>query len=313
MKSHLGTRFSLVDLALIFTAAVWGINVVVVKIALQSFDPIVFNSLRFGLASILSWALLMITEPKSRPRREDLFTLGYLGILGHTLYQVLFIYGISFTTAGNTSLLLATMPVWVAMFSVLMAMDTVRITTWLGLACSVIGILLVVLGSGKALGFARETLRGDLMIIAGTLLYAIYTIRSKPLLAHYTPLQVSTYTMTSGTLVLALVAAPTLVKTNLAIVPAAAWGALLFSGVFAIVVGYYIWNSGVKILGPARTAIYSNLSPVVAMLAGWAFLSEILTLRQFAGAAFIVLGLLVARMQGRPRPISQVLNRNETT
>lgn len=306
MKSKVSTRFSLVDLALIFTAAVWGVNVVVVKIALQSFDPIVFNSLRFALAAILSWALLLITEPGARPRREDLFTLGYLGILGHALYQVLFIYGISFTTAGNTSLLLATMPVWVAIFSVLMAIDTVRMTTWVGLACSIIGILLVVLGSGKALGFARETLQGDLMIIAGTLLYAVFTIRSKPLLAHYTPLQVSTYTMTSGTLVLALVATPTLAKSNLAIVPLAAWGALLFSGVFAIVMGYYIWNSGVKILGPARTAIYSNLSPVVAMLAGWAFLAEVLTLRQFSGAAFIIIGLMVARMKSsRPASLAE--------
>ncbi|KAF0195174.1 MAG: hypothetical protein FD169_1528 [Bacillota bacterium] len=298
MKSNPSTRLSLVDLALIFTAAVWGVNVVVVKIALQSFDPIVFNSLRFALAAILSWALLLITEPNSRPRREDLFTLGYLGLLGHTLYQVLFIYGISFTTAGNTSLLLATMPVWVAMFSVALSIDTVRVTTWLGLACSILGILLVVLGSGKALGFARETLRGDLMIIAGTLLYAFFTIRSRPLLAHYTPLQVTTYTMTSGTLALALVATPTLVKSNFVTVSFAAWGALLFSGVFAIVIGYYIWNSGVKILGPARTAIYSNLSPIVAMLAGWVLLEEALTLRQFTGAAFIILGLLVARMRG---------------
>lgn len=302
MESKLSTRFSLVDFALIFTAAVWGINVVVVKIALRSFDPIVFNSLRFALAAILSWALLLITEPGSRPRREDLFTLGYLGILGHTLYQVLFIYGISFTSAGNTSLLLATMPVWVALFSVLMAIDTVRVTTWLGLACSIVGILLVVLGSGKALGFARETVRGDLMIIAGTLLYAIFTIRSKPLLAHYTPLQVSTYTMTSGTIALALVATPTLARTNFVMVPLTAWGALLFSGVFAIVIGYYIWNSGVKILGPARTAIYSNLSPVVAMLTGWVFLAEVLTVRQLAGAAFIIFGLMVARMKSSPIP-----------
>ena len=292
------------DLALIFTASVWGINVVVVKIALQSFDPIVFNSLRFALAALLSWGLLLATEPSSRPRREDLFTLGYLGILGHALYQILFIYGISFTSAGNTSLLLATMPVWVAMFSALTSMDQIRITTWLGLACSVVGILLVVLGSGKALGFARETLRGDLMVVAGTLLYAIFTIRSKPLLAYYTPLQVSTYTMTSGTLGLALVAAPTIIRTNLGTVPLAAWGGLLFSGIFAIVVGYYIWNSGVKVLGPARTAIYSNLSPVVAMLAGGVFLAESLTLRQFAGAAFIISGLIIARMKPNSRSTS---------
>jgi len=288
-------RFGLVDFALIFTAMIWGVNVVVVKVALQHFDPIVFNSLRFILASALSWSLLKLTQANAKPHKADLLTLCYLGLVGHALYQVVFIYGINWTSAGNTSLLLATMPVWVALFSSLTAVDKVRSNTWIGLACSIIGILFVVLGSGKTVGFARETLRGDILIVFGTLLYATFTIRSKPLMAHYTPLEVSTYTMTSGTLGLALVATPAVLRSNLAAVPFAAWAALAFSGVFAIVVGYYIWNSGVKLLGPAKTAIYSNLSPVVAMLTGWAFLSEAIGIRQVAGAAFIIGGLLIAR------------------
>lgn len=296
MNKKFTTRFGLIDLALLLTASVWGINVVIVKIALRSFSPIIFNSLRFILAMSLSWIMLHMTEPRARVRRSDFFTLVWLGLLGHALYQVLFIYGINFTSAGNTSLLLAAMPVWVAIFSALTAVDTVRLSTWLGLACSVLGILFVVLGSGKDVGFALATLKGDLMILCGTLLYATFTIRSKPLMSHYSPLQVSTYTMTSGTLGLTLLAIPTLLSTDLTAVSTTAWAALAFSGVFAIVLGYFVWNSGVKLLGPARTAVYSNLSPVVAMLTGWAMLNESLSLQQILGAICIIVGLMIARL-----------------
>ncbi len=143
------------------------------------------------------------------------------------------------------------------------------------------------------------------MILAGTFLMAVYTIRSKPLLKNYSPLQLSTYTMTSGALALGLVTLPLISTTDFGAVDAWGWGGLLFSATFAIVIGYFIWNTGLNILGPARTAVYGNLSPVVAMLTGWAILGERLSLPQFAGATLIIGGLLLAR--------KKVLNKNETT
>jgi drug/metabolite transporter (DMT)-like permease len=61
------------------------------------------------------------------------------------------------------------------------------------------------------------------------------------------------------------------------------------------VVAYLIWNRGLQRLGGARTAIYSNLTPVIATLAAALFLGETLTLEKIAGAVFIFVGLYLAR------------------
>lgn len=287
--------FGVTDALLIATAAIWGVNVVLVKISLAELGPLPFNSLRFLLAASLSWLLLRVTEPGSRVERRDLPWLIGLGLLGHSLYQILFISGINLSTAGNTSLLLATNPIWVAILSSMLGQDRLLPRAWLGILLSFTGIFLVTIGGGKQVSFGSGSSLGDLLILAGTLVFAVYTIRSKPLLGRYTPLQFSTYTMIPGAIGLATVSVPALLRQDFSAVTLAGWGGLLYSGIFAIVIGYYVWNNGVQKLGAARTAIYNNLSPVVAMVAGVLILREQIALPQLAGAALIIGGLYITR------------------
>ena len=289
------STFGITDALLVLTAIIWGVNVVLVKVSLAQLGPLPFNSLRFLLAAGLSWSLLRITEPKSRVNRQDIPTLVGLGLLGHSLYQILFISGINLSTAGNTSLLLATTPIWVAVLSGVFGLERLLPRAWGGILLSFSGIFLVTIGGGKQISFASGSSLGDLMILLGTFVFAIYTIRSKPLLGRYSPLQFSTYTMIPGAVGLGIVSVPSLLKQDFSAVSLSGWGGLLYSGIFAIVIGYYVWNNGVQKLGAARTAIYSNLSPIVAMIFGVIILQEHISLPQLTGAALIVTGLYVTR------------------
>jgi len=118
------------------------------------------------------------------------------------------------------------------------------------------------------------------------------------LLARYSPLQFSAWTMTMGVGALLVISARDLYSQDWAGVGSWGWGGLIYSTLLAIVVGYYIWNNGVKKLGPARTALYNNLSPVTAMISGWLLMGENLTLVRIAGATLIVGGLYIARFMG---------------
>jgi drug/metabolite transporter (DMT)-like permease len=62
-------------------------------------------------------------------------------------------------------------------------------------------------------------------------------------------------------------------------------------------VAYTIWYSAVREIGSARTSVYSNLIPVVAMLTAVLFLGEPLTLRQIAGAVLVLAGVGLTRIQ----------------
>ncbi len=289
------SKFGLTDILLITVALVWGLNAALVKASLAELAPLPYNALRFILAASLAYLLLRILEPGSRLQRRDIPIFIGLGLLSHTLYQFFFIQGISLTSAGNASLLMATSPMWVSLLSALVGSDHLRPRNWLGLLLSFFGILLVTVGSGKEIGFAANTSRGDLLIVAGTLVWAVYTIMSKPVLKRYSPLQLLAYTIVPGTLGLFILAFPALRQQDLSSVSLQAWGRLVYSGILAIVVGYVIWNTGVQKLGAAKTALYNNLSPLMAMLSGWLLLDEQITPPQLGGAGLIIFGLYIAR------------------
>jgi len=71
--------------------------------------------------------------------------------------------------------------------------------------------------------------------------------------------------------------------------------ALIFSSVFAVVVAYIGWNLGVQKIGSARTAIYQNLKPAIAMLAAALMLGEHITLVKVIGTVIILLGVQIVR------------------
>lgn len=227
------------------------------------------------------------------PRREDLGTLALLGLLGHAFYQVLFISGTNLTTAANTALLLATIPVWVAALGAITRDEVAGPLTWAGIGMSLLGIALVTASGDFSLG--GGTLLGDIMLVCGTFFYALYTLKSKALLKKYTPLQFSAWTMTVGALAMTIVSLRKITLQDWASIGFAGWGGLGFSAVLAIFLGNCIWNNGIQKLGSARTAIYNNLTPVTAMIFSSVILYEQITFLQIAGAALIIIGVSLTR------------------
>jgi drug/metabolite transporter (DMT)-like permease len=125
--------------------------------------------------------------------------------------------------------------------------------------------------------------------------WAVYTVLLKPYTERVSGLQLSALTMTGGALTLLVIAAPAIAHAPWSSVTAIGWSALVYSGVFALVIAYYFWYHGVRVLGPTRTAMYSNLQPVIAVLMAWVLLHETPTPWQILGAVSIMSGLLLTR------------------
>jgi drug/metabolite transporter (DMT)-like permease len=123
----------------------------------------------------------------------------------------------------------------------------------------------------------------------------VYTVLLKPYTERVPGFQLSAITMTGGTIPLLFVAAPAIARTRWSAVPPMGWSAVVYSGIGALVVAYYFWYRGVRVIGPTRTAMYSNLQPVIAVLVAWMLLGETPTAWQGVGAGCIMGGLLLAR------------------
>lgn len=285
--------FTRTDALLALMVTIWGVNFIVVKAALPAFNsPLTFNAVRFSLASLAVFALAR-ARGAPRPPSVLLPRVVAMALLGNTVYQLLFIEGVAHTRAGNAALIMAAIPVQTAVMSHLLGHERLRGRDALGLVLSTAGIATIVLGSGTV-GFSG-TVAGDLMMLASAILWSAYTIGTKPLADALGATAATAWTMGLGAIPLVLICLPTALEQNWRAVAPVAWGGVVFSALGALVVAYLIWSRGIQRLGPARTALYSNFTPVVAVLAAWPLLGETPTLWQALGATGIFGGIWLTR------------------
>jgi drug/metabolite transporter (DMT)-like permease len=288
-------RFSTVDLWVLFLVSVWGVNFVLLKRATEEMGALGFNGLRFTLGTLIMLVVWRLSEPQSRIKRHDLLKLVTLGIIGNTGYQLFFIFAIRYTTASNTALMVATGPIWIALLSWLLRLDRLTRRAWLGIALSFIGLFTIINAGSDGLALGGATLGGDLLAVCGAIAWAIYTVLSRPLLARYSSTTYTTWTMAAGAPAVLLAGVPDLLHTDFGAISALTWATLVFSGTFAIALGYVIWNTGVHRIGQSRTATYGNLSPVIALVVSALFLAEPVPVLKLAGAAVVLAGVALTR------------------
>ena len=291
--------FGLVDLAMLGVTLVWGLNFVVVKHTLDEMLPLTFNALRFVLSSALMASLTLLIHKNLRVRRRDLPILVLTGLIGNALYQVLFIKGLALTTAGNSSLLVATNPIFIALLTAAFGLERITPRMWLGILLSFAGIVLVIGSSGKGLGLNHATLPGDALTLLAGLCWGVYALLTRPLVRRYTPIKVTTLSMLAGTPFILLAAIPDLYAQDWSAITWRGWGGLGFSFFLSISMAYIVYSQAIRVMGNARTGIYSNLVPVVAMVAAALALGERVTGLQVAGALIILAGIYLTRAGGK--------------
>lgn len=289
--------FTWADGLLLLTILFWSVNFSLVKFALAELSPLAFNGLRMTLAAGLMLTLVPTLGYSLRFQRRHLGHLIILGLLGNTFYQLGFIFGINRTSADNTALILATVPAWVALIGTVTGREKVTPGGWLGVALSLVGIGLIVLGGSHQiqLHFGGSTLLGDALILGATLCWSFYTLLSRPILREYPAVAVTSFTTAVGVIPLILMSIPSLAQLEWQTISLTAWGSLIFSGVFSITLAYFFWNYGVSRLGSTRTSLYSNLTPALALVTAWLLLGETLTLIQLGGGLLALAGVALAR------------------
>jgi drug/metabolite transporter (DMT)-like permease len=295
MASSPEHRFGLSDILMLAAVVMWGINFSFIKIALRELSPNAFNGWRISLTAVGFLVLLALSGQGFRVPRRDFWKLLLLGVAGNAVYQAIFIHGASQTSAASSSLILSTSPIFVALLSAVLGIERIHWAAWLGIFVSVAGLFIVITANAGGLRLSGTDMRGDALILLGTIFWAVGTVLAKPFLETMTPLKYSAITVALG----ALFYIPTTMKDMLAVsygaVSLKAWLCLVLSALFGLIIGYLIWYYSVRRVGNARTAAYNNLTPIfTALFAAW-LLGERLSLIQAVGAVVILAGVYVTR------------------
>jgi drug/metabolite transporter (DMT)-like permease len=294
--------------ALLAMSVIWGVNFAVSKVSLEHLTPLAFNALRFPMAALLLYIVLRRNGPVRLPTRAELPRVLMLGLFGNMLYQMCFIFGLNRTTASNASLLLAVTPVVTALLTAALGQERIRRRAWFGVIATLFGVTLIVLGAARS-DQGAGTLIGNLLMIGAILMWAFYTVGSRPFVDRHGPLPVTAWTLWIGTAGIFVAGIPALLRVDFSAVGVLTWACIGYAGILSIGVAYMFYYFGVSRLGNTRTGAYSNLVPVFALLAAWLWLGEVPKLFQLIGAAVIIGGVTVAQSgsYGRPVPVSPEL------
>ena len=284
---------SLTDVLLLCMALIWGFNFIVVKFATGVFAPLAFTSVRVAVAVVVLWAIFLARR-LPLPNRRDILIMLALGVLGNGIYQILWVEGMARTRASDAALLVAASPAFIEVLGWVRGSERAGLRGMSGIALSLVGIGLVVSGAAHAAA-GKSTFAGNAFILGSVLCWSVYSVYLRPITTRVDGLTLSAVTMTGGIVPLLIAGAPSLASTDWGAVPPAGWAAIAYSGLLALVVAYLFWYRGVRVLGPTRASMYSNLQPLVAMLAAWPLLGETPRAMQLMGAACIVGGLLLTR------------------
>ncbi len=296
---------SRIDALLVLMVLIWGVNYSVLKRAFLDIPPQPFNALRISIAAgLFLWAIRRVrrrgaTGPVSSVfytphalTSRDRWDLVWLGLVGHCAYQFCFVSGVDQTSVSNAALIIGATPVSVAVLSAVVARERIGVLHWLGAGVSVLGIYVVV---GRGASFGGATFAGDCLVMLSVLCWSAYTIGAGRLVRRHSALYVTGMTMAIGGGPYVLLALPGLVALDWARPAWWIWVALVLSALFALGVAYLIWYAAVQRIGATRTAIYSNVVPIVAMAVAALWLGEPVTRAKLLGAAAILGGVLLTR------------------
>jgi drug/metabolite transporter (DMT)-like permease len=290
-----GRKTSLLfEASLLSTAVMLGTNPVAVKYAVGYVPPLPFAALRFVAAGLVLWVILRLFDPKGGLRREDLWAMAGLGLVGVALNNVAFTFGVSMTSASNTALVVATAPLWGMVLGFVLGWERPRLKGLAGMGLALLGVGMIVY---RGLGTGGTSLMGDLLVMGAAACWGSYAVLSLPLLRRYSPLAVAGYSMLFGGLAVLPLASFGFLSMDWGAVSVGGWGAVAYSALLVAAFGFTSWQRGVSRIGANRMLVYQYLVTLVGVVSGVVLFSEGFGIDQVLGAAILLAGVYLARRQ----------------
>ena len=281
------------------SAVFWGGTFVAARIVAQHVGPFSASFLRFVVASVFLSALLFRTEGKiPRLKRHQVVPAILLGMTGIFAYNVFFFLGMKTIAAGRASLIVATTPMFIALFSALFFREPLDRGKAMGIVLCLAGAA-VVISRGNPLSLLDGGVGWGELYIAGTMAsWIAYTLIGKMILKDITPLAAVTYSCLIGAVALFPL---TLLEDITGLIGGfhpEDWAGIVFLGFFGTVLGFFWYYEGIKAIGPSRAAVFINFVPVSGVFFGWLILGESIDLTLLAGATLVITGVYLTN---RPR------------
>jgi drug/metabolite transporter (DMT)-like permease len=278
---------------------VWGANFSVQKAVFTALGPGGFLFARYLIMPACAVLLLWQRYGTRWPRlaRGESWALVRLGLMGHLLHVGMVSYGIHWSTAFSSSLILAVGPVFTLLLLRRAGYERLTRAQVAGVAVACAGVLLFL--SEKLLAASWQASSGDLVLLVAASFFSAYTVDAKPLIDRHGGVTVTAYATLAGAVPVVLVSLPAALALDWAAVPMSVWIGTLWASVVSAFLGWLVWGWVNAVRGVARTAPLMYLMPPVAGFVAWLAMGESYTWIKLAGAAVTLAGVALAQFGRR--------------
>jgi drug/metabolite transporter (DMT)-like permease len=289
-------RALLVALVLI---VIWGGNFTLQKYLFGLISPGGFLWARYLIMPLCALVLMRWRFGVWLPPvpRKDWQHMAWLGFIGHSLHVGLVTYGIHWSTAFSSSVILACGPIFTLLILRMQGLERLSLPQMAGVSLAFGGVLMFL--SDKLLGGNWRAGGGDLVLLVAAGLFSYYTVAVKPVMQRHGPVLTMGYATLLGGLPVMLLSVPAGVDAPWSVLDFWAWVGLLWSIMVSAFAGWLAWGWINNVRGVARTAPLMYLMPPMAGLFAWALSGEHYTWIKIAGAGVTLLGVALAQYAGQ--------------
>jgi putative membrane protein PagO len=298
----------LVIIAYTSMCLIWGSTWIMIKLGLRGAPPMTAVAIRFILAAILVHFIILLRGQRIPRTRAFLSLALFLSLFHVAIPYVLVYWGEQYISAGLTAVLFSTMPINVAILARLLIGDPLTLRKVTGILAGFAGVWVIFSGD---VGFdGAGAGHGVVAILLSSLSAGCAAVVAKKYASRYDPLVTLAIPFTvSGFLVLA-VAVPVEGGNPLAY-DALTWVTIIYLAALGSVAGFAMFFWIIKKIDVTVLSYQTFIIPVLAVMIGWIFLEETVTIRVACGATLIVVGAVLASFQKRAIPDSNQDGHNE--
>jgi drug/metabolite transporter (DMT)-like permease len=306
-----GPGRGLIALAVIVVVLLWAFNFIAGKIALRTLPAEAVASFRVFLGGVAMLPAYLICSRmpafadalQTRARGfhlRDLWTFFYLGFFGVVINQMCFAIGLNHTSVSHGAVIVGMAPIYTLLLAVIFGLEKATLRKLTGIALSFAGI--AVLAGEKSMTARSASLKGDAIMMAGAIGFAVYSVLGKRVADRYDALTMTAFNhFTGAVVVLPVVLYETrflMIDEHWRRIPWEGWTSVLYMAVFSSAVAYVLYFWLLKYLHASQLAAFTYLLPVVATILGIVWLGERGTMMEIVGGVLALAGVYWIQPRG---------------
>ncbi|MEJ2134303.1 MAG: DMT family transporter [Desulfofustis sp.] len=289
-------------LLLVLTTLFWSGNFVLSRGMHADIPPLALSFWRWALALAImlafSWRTFLGQRGIVYRERRFIIIQGLLGVTG---FNSLIYLAVQSTTAVNAVLINSCVPILIALCSLFINKEPLRLRQWAGILVSLSGVALIIVGGKLGSLVELDFNQGDLLVLCAGLFWALYSVNLKRF-----PEELHPFSYLLGIMIAGVIGILPFYFLELAMgygltanLPTLT--TIVYVAIFPSLLAFIFWNRAVRDIGANRAGVFIHLMPVFSSIMAIMFLGESIELFHLQGIALVFAGIFLATYSGGKR------------